>query len=130
MSEKGFQQSIDLLRRIYKKPDLIVVSPYFRAQQTTEPLIEKYPDVTVEIWNVQEFSFLDADRCNDTTHDERSLIRREYIAKNNLNLIHGRGTESFNQTLQRVDDMLDKLKDIDKNKFVVIFTHGHFMRQH
>jgi len=30
--------------------------------------------------------------------------------------------------LQRVDDMLDKLKDIDKNKFVVIFTHGHFMR--
>ena len=128
LTKKGFQQSIDLLQRISGKPDLIVVSPYFRAQQTAEPLIKKYPDVAVETWNVQEFTFLDSDLCNNTTHDERLLIRSEYIAQNSPDLIHGKGAESFNQMLQRVDDMLDKLKNIDKNKFIVIFTHGHFIR--
>ena len=128
LTEKGLQQSIDLLRQIPGKPDLIAVSPYLRAQQTAEPLIRKYPDVPVEIWNVQEFTFLDAGRCNDTTHDERLLMRREYLTQNNPDLIHGKGAESFNQMLQRVDDMFDKLRNIDKNKVVAIFTHGHFMR--
>ena len=128
LSEEGLQQSIDLVRRIPAKPDLIIVSPYIRTQQTAEPLIKKYPDVPVEIWNVQEFTFLDADRCDDTTHDERLVIRREYFAQNDPDFIHGTGAESFNQMLQRVDDLLNKLKEIDKNKFVVIFTHGHFMR--
>jgi len=128
LTEKGFQQSIDLLQRISGKPDLIVVSPYLRAQQTAEPFIKKYPDVHVEIWNVQEFTFLDANRCDDTTQDERLVIRQEYLVQNDPDFIHGTDAESFNQMLQRVDDMLDKLKNIDKEKFAVIFTHGHFMR--
>jgi len=128
LSEKGFQQSVDLLQRIPGKPDLIVVSPYLRAQQTAKPLINKYPDVPVEIWNVQEFTFLDANRCDNTTHAERSTIRQEYLVQNDPDLIHGKGAESFNQMLQRVDELFDKLKSIDKNKFVIIFTHGHFMR--
>ena len=128
LTEKGVQQSIDLLQQISEKPDLIVVSPYFRAQQTARPLIEKNPDVAVEIWDVQEFTYLDADRCNGTTHDERLLMHSEYRAQNDPNLIHGRGAESFNQLLQRVDTMFDKLKDVYKNKFVVVFTHGHFIR--
>ena len=43
-------------------------------------------------------------------------------------LIHGKGAESFNQMLKRVDDMFEKIRKIDENKFVVIFTHCLFMR--
>ena len=128
LTEKGIQQSIKLLQRIPAKPDLIVVSPYQRSQQTAEPLIKKYPDVPVEIWKVQEFTSLDLSLYEDTTHDERKVIQKEYLAKNDPDFIHGEGAESFNQLLQRADDMLDKLKNIDKDKFVVIFTHGHFIR--
>ena len=128
LSEKGFQQSLDLLKKICIKPDLIIVSPYLRAQQTADLFIKKYPDVPVELWDVQEFTFLDADRCNHTTQDERLVIREEYITKNNPDLVHGKGAESFNQMLQRVDDMFDKLIKIDESKIVFVFTHGMFMR--
>jgi broad specificity phosphatase PhoE len=128
LTEEGIRQSVDLLSKIPEKPDLIVVSPYFRAQQTADPLIKKYPDVPVETWNVQEFTFLDVEAYEDTTHDERILIREEYLSQNNSDFVHGTGAESFNQMLQRVDDMLHKLRTIEKKKFVVIFTHGHFMR--
>ena len=128
LSETGRQQSVDLLQRIPEKPDLIIVSPYSRTQQTAEPLIGKYPDVPVEIWNVQEFTFLDTLRCKDTTHEERRIYREEYLSKNDHDFVHGTGAESFNQMLQRVDDALDRLKKMDENKFIVIFTHGHFIR--
>ena len=128
LTEKGIQQSIELLQRIPEKPDLIVVSPYLRAKQTAEPLIQKYPDVPVEIWNVQEFTYLNLNLYEDTTQDERKVIREKYLENNDPDFVHGDGAESFNQMLQRVDDMFDNLKNIEKDKFVVIFTHGHFIR--
>jgi broad specificity phosphatase PhoE len=128
LTEKGRLQSVDLLDKIPGKPDLIVVSPYLRARQTALPLIEKYPDVPVEVWDVQEFTFLDADRCYGTTYYERMEIRKEYFEKNDPDFIHGKGAESFNQFLRRIDDMYDKLQKIDRDKFVVIFTHGLFIR--
>ena len=128
LTEKGVQQSFDLAQRIPKKPDLIVVSAYPRTQQTTAPLIKQYPATPVEIWNVQEFTYLDSDRCDSTTQAERKVIVEEYIAQNDLDLVHGKGVESFNQMLQRVDELLDSLKKIDTAKFIVIFTHALFMR--
>jgi len=128
LTEKGVQQSLDLVQKIPKKPDLIVVSPYPRTQQTAAPLIEKFPTVSVEIWNVHEFTYLDADRCNGTTITERKVIAEEYLAQNDPDLVHGNGAESFNQMLQRVDELLERLKKIDSSKFVVIFTHALFMR--
>ena len=128
LSDKGFQQAMDLPDRIAEKPDLIIVSPYLRARQTAEPFIRKYPDVPVEVWDVQEFTFLDADRCHNTTYEERIMIREEYLSQKNPDLIHGKGAESFNQMLQRVDTMFDKLRKIDDNQLIFIFTHGLFMR--
>jgi broad specificity phosphatase PhoE len=127
LSEKGIRQSIDLIRRIPEKPDLIVVSPYLRTQQTAGPLIKMYPDVPVEIWDVHEFTYLDSDRCYGTTQAERKIIGEEYIAQNNPDFIHGKGAESFNQLLHRVDNMFDKLKKIDATKFVIVFTHERFI---
>ena len=65
LSSEGRRQAEALTARIGFCPDLIVVSPFVRTRQTAEPLRQKYPDVPVEEWPVQEFSFLDADRCAD-----------------------------------------------------------------
>jgi len=128
LTEKGIRQSVELLKRLPEKPDLIVVSPYIRARQTARPLIEKYPDVPVEVWNVQEYTYLDVERCKNTTKAERIVIAGEYIARNDPDYIHGRGAESFNQMLQRVDEMFDRLKNMDNGKRVILFTHRQFMR--
>lgn len=128
LTEKGTLQAQNFADNFNIKPDLIVHSPYFRAKQTAMPLMAKFPDVPVEVWDVQEFTFLDKDICRGTTREERLVIAEEYYSQNDLDFVHGNGAESFNQMVKRVDDMLAKLKCIDKDKFVVIFTHGNFIK--
>ena len=79
LSSEGRRQAEALTARIGFRPDLIVVSPFVRTRQTAEPLRQKYPDVPVEEWPVQEFSFLDADRCADTTQEERRPLAEAYL---------------------------------------------------
>mgnify|MGYP003239349145 CR=1 FL=1 len=97
---EGRRQAEALTARIGFRPDLIVVSPFVRTRQTAEPLRQKYPDVPVEEWPVQEFSFLDADRCADTTQEERRPLAEVYFARNDPDYVDG----------------------------TVVFTHGNFMR--
>ena len=128
LTEKGVQQSMDLLQRISEKPDLIVVSPYLRTQQTAAPLIKKYAATPVEMWNVQEFTYLETEQYDGTTQVERKVMTEAYLLQNDPDLVRGPGAESFKQMLQRVDELFDRLKKMDSNKFVVIFSHVRFMR--
>lgn len=128
LSSEGYKQALKLSEQIDFTPDLIIVSPYIRTQQTAEPLIKKYPQTTVEEWAVQEFSILDARRCRNTTQAERRPWVMEYYNRNDADYIDGEGAESFNQLLKRVDDMLMKLRQISTVEKVLIFTHGNFMR--
>ena len=55
----GEEQAKKLSARIDVRPDLIVASSFRRAQQTAEPLREKFPDVPVDIWpDTAEFTYL------------------------------------------------------------------------
>ncbi len=76
---------------------------------------------------MQEFSFLDADRCNNTTQEERLPWVEAYFARNDPDYVDGRDAESFNQMLSRVDDMLARLRKLRKRN-VIVFSHGNFMR--
>ena len=128
LSSEGRRQAEALTARIGFRPDLIVVSPFVRTRQTAEPLRQKYPDVPVEEWPVQEFSFLDADRCADTTQEERRPLAEAYFARNDPDYVDGKDAESFNQLLARVDDMLTRLRALPGENKTVVFTHGNFMR--
>ncbi len=127
LSEDGKKQALALAEKLNFQPDLIVVSPFVRTQQTAAPLLEKYPETPVEIWPVQEFSFLDAERCNNTTQEERLPWVEAYFARNDPDYVDGRDAESFNQMLSRVDDMLTRLRK-QRKRNVVVFSHGNFMR--
>jgi hypothetical protein len=47
-----------------------VTSPHLRTQQTTAPTIERFPDVPVEVWPIEEFTYLqplaETARCRQT----------------------------------------------------------------
>ncbi|HSF76605.1 MAG TPA: phosphoglycerate mutase family protein, partial [Microcoleus sp.] len=58
LSELGDRQSRCIPTAVKQTPDLIVTSPYLRTQLTAQPLIEKFPHTPVEVWQVQEFTYL------------------------------------------------------------------------
>ncbi len=128
LTDKGREQAKAFADSFNKIPDLIVHSSYVRTKQTAEPLINKFPATQVEVWEVQEFTFLDTQICANTTTEERREMVDEYFAKNDVDFVHGVGAESFNQLIGRVDAMLAKLRQIGTDKTVVIFTHELFIK--
>jgi len=127
LSERGKVQAEKLAEKFNFRPDLLVISPFLRTRQTAAPLLEKYPDVSVEYWEVQEFSYLDCEKCYNTTSDERKVLRDAYFNRNDFDYVDGKGAESFNQLIERVDAMLERLKSW-QGKNVLVFTHGNFLR--
>ncbi len=128
LTEKGKEQAQKYADNFNETPDLIVHSSYVRTQQTARPLINKFKQTPVEIWDVHEFTFLDTKICANTTAEERRTMVTEYFTKNDLDFVHGSGAESFNQLIKRVDTMLAKLQQIGPNKTIVIFTHEQFIK--
>jgi broad specificity phosphatase PhoE len=127
LTEKGQAQARFFATQIDTKPNLIVVSSFLRSQQTAAPLREHYPDVPVEEWPIQEFTYLDPERCHNTTFDQRKPLAAEYWARNDANYCDGPGAESFANLLARALDAIERIKKAE-NEFVVVFSHGQFMR--
>jgi len=127
LTEFGKVQAIALLTELTDRPDLIIISKYPRTEQTAAPLIEKFPNVPVEIWPVEEFHFLDEDICFGTTMAQRRPIVKEYLERNDPNFRHGPGAESFNDMCNRGRQTIEKLCKMPADKNVFIFTHGQFI---
>src|ERR1700679_3079279 len=71
LTELGRSQARSFVDRLDCKPTLFIVSPFLRAQQTAAPLRQKFPDVPVEEWPIQEFTFLEPSQHRDTNEIER-----------------------------------------------------------
>jgi broad specificity phosphatase PhoE len=127
LTENGQAQAQKLADNFNDKPDLIVISSFPRTKQTAIPLIKRYPDVPVEIWDVEEFNFLGIDKCKNTVRSQRMKLVEEYYAKNDADHVFGGGAESLNQAAKRADALLEKLAQ-NKDKKIVIFTHGQFIK--
>jgi broad specificity phosphatase PhoE len=126
LSDKGVEQAAAMAKEL-QKPDLIIVSPYLRAIQTARPVISKFPDVPVELWNsVHEFEPLSDIQHHGSTRSERSLLYAEYVAMDDCSHSCGTGAESFDEFIKRVDDTLSKLRGIGP-AFIVIVSHYWFI---
>ncbi|MCL1902124.1 MAG: histidine phosphatase family protein [Alphaproteobacteria bacterium] len=126
LSENGHAQAIDFAAEFLCKPDLIVTSSYLRTRQSAAPLIEKFPDVPVEVWPIHEFDFMDPEKYAGTTFEERGIFRDEYLNRNDQDYKGKGAQESFNDLIQRVDEFLKRLKT-RQEKFIVVFSHGWFI---
>jgi broad specificity phosphatase PhoE len=109
-------------------PNLIVTSPYTRARQTAQPTIDRFPHVPVEVWPVEEFTYLVPTRWNGTTFEERRPITENYWTTCDPDLCDGPGAESFSALLRRAEAALARLSSLPADSTALAFTHGQFMR--
>lgn len=123
----GWQQSQILLDSFEVTPNLIVTSPFIRTQQTAVNVRNKFPEVLHEEWPVQEFSYLSFKRYANTNSNERKPAVKEYWDRCDPKYCDGDGAESFCDLIDRIDATIEKIKERSE-AFVVIFTHGQFMK--
>jgi probable phosphoglycerate mutase len=127
LTPKGMGQAEAVARWLESPPDLFVVSPYLRAQQTASPALIKFPDIPAETWEIQEYTYLSHELYRGTTTRDRRRLSEGYFRDADPDRVIGPGGESFNQFLDRVDDCIERLKSTHANR-VILFGHGWFIR--
>jgi broad specificity phosphatase PhoE len=127
LTPQGYEESLKIPPAITQQPDLIVVSPYLRAQQTAVPTIEKFPNTPVETWPVEEFTYLHPVAYENTTGAERWPAAKAYWEENDPFLKQGGEGESFAELMTRVQAVQLRLAQHPVD-FIVMFSHGLFLR--
>lgn len=125
LSELGFRQAQQLATALPTEPDLIVVSPYARAQQTADFTIRRFPNVRVEEWPVHEVQYLDPALCVGTTQDERNALADAYWDRCDPDYA-APSAESFTGFIARAADALHRLGKRPEKR-IFIFCHGRMM---
>ena len=127
LTDKGRKQAGELAASINEIPDLIVWSSYSRTRETALPLVQKYPEVRTEEWpDIQEFTYLNPNKCFNTTPEDRKPMVTAYWETMDPDYNDGEGAESFAEMIQRVKTMLRRVKERPEDT-IYIFTHGQFM---
>ena len=124
----GQAQSRDFAQRLDCEPTLFVASPFLRAQQTAEPVRQRFPDVPVEEWPIYEFNFLEPSRHRNTTEADRDPHVFDYWRRLDPYFTDGPGAESFSVFLGRAREAVRRLLSRDSGGCIVVFTHGFFMQ--
>jgi broad specificity phosphatase PhoE len=128
LTELGWQQARNVAEAWTERPSLIVTSSYLRTQQTAVPTIERYPGVPVELWPVQEFTYLQPSRWNGSLAAERMPHIERYWKEADPAYCDGEGAESFETLLRRAGSALERLQSLPEQALVYIFSHGQFMQ--
>jgi broad specificity phosphatase PhoE len=128
LTELGRAQSRDFAERLDCKPTLFVISPFLRAQQTAGPSRQRFPEVPVEEWPIQEFSFLNPALHKGMTEMDREPHSVAYWQREDPAFTDGPEAESFISFLDRARSAIHRLVTRDPGGCIVVFTHGYFMQ--
>jgi broad specificity phosphatase PhoE len=128
ITDTGTCQAQCVADLVSERPRVIALSRYLRTVQTGEPLLRRYPDVPVEEWRVEEFTYLDTAACVGTTYAERKGLRDAYWKRCDPLWADGPGCECFANFIQRVRRLEKTLCLRDAGETIVVFTHGFVMR--
>jgi broad specificity phosphatase PhoE len=109
LTEVGIEQAKRVAQSVVCAPELIVSSPFSRAQATADATIFVFPDAPFEIWPIEEFTYLNPTRCVNTTVGQRKAWVDEYWASADPSYIDGEGAESFLEFVGRVRSFIDRL---------------------
>ncbi len=127
LTEHGLRQARDLAWRLSEAPDQIITSPFRRAIDTAKPIDARYPAALLEVWPVQEFTYLEPASCVGTNWADRKPRIDAYWAKLDPAYVDGDGAESFCGLLHRARAFIKNLAELD-NDFIIAVTHGQFMQ--
>lgn len=127
LTEKGRRQAAFVPKQITTPPDLFVISPYVRTAQTASPTLDKFPNIPVETWPIHEYTYLSHEMYEGTTSKQRRKPSIDYFLKADPGLNLGKGAESFNQFISRIETALQQISASNR-EFIILFGHGWFMR--
>lgn len=126
LTDRGWEQARAVAESFGQAPGLIVTSPFARAADTARPTIERFSDVPVEIWPIEEFTYLSPSRCANTTVSDRRPWVEGYWTSADPEFVDGAGTESFASLIQRARESLRRLHGMSGT--VAVFGHGQFIQ--
>jgi len=128
LTARGEGQAGRIAREWPEAPSLIVTSPFQRTKQTAAPTVARFPGVPVEIWPIEEFTYLQPARWNGTASaDRRPHVERYWTAADPA-YCDGEGAESFTGFLHRVATTLARLAALPPTSLVYVFGHGQFIQ--
>jgi broad specificity phosphatase PhoE len=123
----GEHQSELLAARWAFTPSLIVVSPFLRTQQTAAPTIARFPDVPVETWPIQEFTYWDIAHWGGSSPEVEVEDVERFWRVGDPDYRRGE-SETFGQLLGRAEAALKRLETLQVRAPVLLFSHGHFIQ--
>lgn len=126
LTDAGKQQAINLVDAIEITPHLIVVSPFTRTAETAKPFVQKFSDVPVETWEVEEFTYLNPDNFNGTTREERKEAVSLYWNRGDIYYRDADNVESYLTFFHRIERFLQKIS-ARKEENIIVFSHGNFI---
>lgn len=123
---KGVEQAQLVAQSFTHAPDLIVASPFSRAQATAMATAAAFPNTPFETWPIQEFTYLEPARCANTTVAQRRDWVEAYWARSAPAFIDGEGAESFSGFIERAQSFLTRLAEHPAQR-IAVFSHGQFI---
>lgn len=127
LTEFGLQQAEALSRSIVVPPARIICSPFLRATQTALPIAKRF-GMSIEIWPIQEFTYLSPARCAGTTAAQRRNWVERYWEDADPHSVDGLGAESFAQFIDRITTTLKLLGQYRGTEPLLVLGHGQFMQ--
>jgi broad specificity phosphatase PhoE len=122
----GREQALKLSAKVIVQPDLLIISPLLRAQETAQFIQNQWPDAPSLTWPIQELIYLSPERLSVLDQSTRREEVRRYWQKNDPNYCDGEGAESFASFLQRVNDFHAQI--LKQQGFIVAIGHGQFFK--
>lgn len=126
LTAKGREQALGVAGSFAQAPELIVTSPFSRAQATARATVAVFPGTPLETWPVQEFTYLAPAKCMNTTVADRRRWVEDYWAKAAPAHVDGAGAESFAEFIARAQSLLARLAEHPADD-VAVFSHGQFI---
>ena len=126
LTTKGVEQASLVAGSFTQAPDLIVASPFSRAQATAMQTVTAFPSVPFEIWPIHEFTYLEPARCINTTVAQRRDWVEGYWANSDPAFTDGEGAESFLDFISRAQSFLYRLAQHPAHD-IAVFSHGQFI---
>lgn len=126
LTQRGIEQANLVASSLVHAPDLIISSPFVRAQSTAMATVSKFGDVPHETWGIHEFTYLEPARCSGTTIAQRRDWVEAYWAKADPKFRDGSGAESFLDFISRAQSFLIRVAAHPAHD-IVVFSHGQLI---
>jgi broad specificity phosphatase PhoE len=129
LTDLGRRQVEALAGRFHAVPERLISSPFLRAQHSAAPMQARF-GLSLELWPIQEFTYLSPPRFVGTSQAERRVWVEAYWNAAAPHSIDGEGAESFAAFILRVRRALSEFERLRQTgcRSVVAFGHGQFFQ--